>query len=200
MVDVFEFDSLAPPAAPPVDPANAAEQLQALAEQARIDGHAEGLAAGLAQAHAEAAGAMQALAAAEAQVRASLAEFTAEAERAAVSLAMEIARKVVAAELETRPELVLEVVSGALRRATERDRLVVEVSPQDFPLVRDAADDLAGRLGGIQRLEVVAERRIERGGCIVRTPEGEIDGRISEQMERLVEVFDEARRKPAADV
>jgi flagellar biosynthesis/type III secretory pathway protein FliH len=105
----------------------------------------------------------------------------------------------VAAELETRPELVLEVVSGALRRATERDRLVVEVSPQDFPLVRDAADDLAGRLGGIQRLEVVAERRVERGGCIVRTPEGEIDGRISEQMERLAEVFDAARRKPTAD-
>jgi flagellar assembly protein FliH len=200
LVDVFEFDSLAPPATPPIDPANASEQLQAMAEQARIDGHAEGLAAGLAQAHAEAAGAMEALAAAEAQVRASLTEFTAEAERAAVSLAMEIARKVVAAELETRPELVLEVVSSALRRATERDRLVVEVSPQDFPLIRDAADDLAGRLGGIQRLEVVAERRVERGGCIVRTPEGEIDGRISEQMERLAEVFDEARRKPAADV
>ena len=70
------------------------------------------------------------------------------------------------------------VVTGALRRTTVRDQLVLEVHPDDFELVRDAAEDLADRVGGIHRIDVVAERRVDRGGCVVRTVEGEIDAGI----------------------
>src|SRR6478672_10946331 len=50
-------------------------------------------------------------------------------------------------------------VTGALRRTTVRDHLVLEVNPDDFELVRDAADGVAARIGGIRRMDVVAERR-----------------------------------------
>jgi flagellar assembly protein FliH len=199
LADVFEFDALETPIDLAIEPANAAERLQAIAERARRQGHAEGLEAGTREAADRTALALQAVAEADVQVRASEVEFLERAERAAVGLAMEIAAKVVSAELQTRPELVLEIVSGTLRAATERDGLVIEVSPEDFPLVRDSAEDLAGRLGGIRRLEVVAERRVDRGGCVVRTPEGEIDARISEQMQRLAEVLEDAHRRPEPD-
>jgi flagellar biosynthesis/type III secretory pathway protein FliH len=63
------------------------------------------------------------------------------------------------------------------------------VHPDDFELVRDAAEDLANRVGGIHRIDVVAERRIDRGGCVVRTVEGEIDAGIGAQLDRAAEIF-----------
>jgi flagellar biosynthesis/type III secretory pathway protein FliH len=83
---------------------------------------------------------------------------------------------------------VVEVVTGALRRSVDRDRLVVEVNPDDVELVRDSVTEAADRLG-VGRLEVVAERRVARGGCVVRTSEGEIDARVTEQLDRAGELL-----------
>jgi len=131
--------------------------------------------------------------AAEARLRAregGLAEGLAEA-RAVGEPALEA----VGGALSARPETVLDVVGGALLRTSTRHRLVIEVNPEDLELVSGSAEGLAARLGGVQRLDVVAERRVERGGCIVRTEEGEIDARIGSQLERLGELMTEAGRR-----
>jgi flagellar biosynthesis/type III secretory pathway protein FliH len=105
-------------------------------------------------------------------------------------LALALADKIVGAALGADPSLVREVVAGALRRATDRDRLVVELHPDDLELV-GPGDDLARSLG-IQQLELVGERRVARGGCVVRTSAGEIDGRIDQQLARAEELLREA--------
>jgi flagellar assembly protein FliH len=117
--------------------------------------------------------------------------YLAEAEAAAVDLAFRIAEKVIGAAVASDPTVILDVVSGALLRTTDRDHLVLEVNPRDFELVRDAAAELAARLGGIGRMEVVSERRVDPGGCVVRTVEGEIDARISGQLERVRQILTE---------
>jgi len=43
-------------------------------------------------------------------------------------------------------------------------------------------------LGGIEHCEVQAERRVARGGAVVRTPEGDIDARIESKLERARDV------------
>ena len=77
-------------------------------------------------------------------------------------------------------------------RTTDREHIVLEVNPGDFELVRDSAAELAARLGGISRMEVVSERRVEAGGCVVRTEAGEIDARVSSQLERVRQLLAEA--------
>ena len=183
----FSFDSLEQPSAPRTA-ASVAAHLRALEQEAREHGRREGLAEGAADAADRLAPAAAALAEAARLLASERERMLADGERRAVELALAIAAKVVGATIAAKPETVLEVVAGALRRTTERDRLVVEVSPQDLDLVRGAIDGLAGQLGGIGRLEVVAERRVERGGCVVRTPEGEIDASLDLQLERVAEV------------
>jgi flagellar biosynthesis/type III secretory pathway protein FliH len=58
--------------------------------------------------------------------------------------------------------------------------------------VRGAAEGIAARLGGIGRLEVVSERRVTPGGCVVTTGDGEIDAQPDEQLARVRELFGEA--------
>lgn len=192
MADIFQFEVLEQPAYVRNDAANAEERLAAIAAEAERRGFEDGLARGLAEARARAEDALQAVAAAERGVAQLRDAFLADAETAAVDLAFQIAQKVIGAAVAADRSVVLEVVSGALLRTTDRDHLVLEVNPRDFELVRDAASQLAARLGGIRRMEVVSERRVDPGGCVVRTVEGEIDARIAAQLERVGQILAEA--------
>jgi flagellar assembly protein FliH len=118
-----------------------------------------------------------------------LRDATAEAvERDAVELAVQLAEKIVAGALAVEPERVLDVVRGALRRLAERRRVTVLVHPDDLELVRSAAAGFAAELGGIEHCEVQAERRLSRGGAVVRTDEGQVDASIETQLARACEL------------
>ena len=79
---------------------------------------------------------------------------------------------------------VLDVVRGALRAIVERERVVVMVNPADLELVREGMADIAGALGGIEHVDVQEERRVPRGGTVVRTAVGEVDARIATKLDR----------------
>jgi flagellar assembly protein FliH len=50
-------------------------------------------------------------------------------------------------------------------------------------------------LGGIEHCEVQAERRVARGGAVVRTPDGDVDARLDVKLQRAREVVDAALGK-----
>jgi flagellar biosynthesis/type III secretory pathway protein FliH len=97
--------------------------------------------------------------------------------------------------LAVQPELVVEAVRGALRGIVERERVTVLVHPEDLEMVRDAMDDVRASLGGIEHCEVQAERRVSRGGAVVRTPDGDVDARVEIKLARAREVVETALGK-----
>jgi flagellar assembly protein FliH len=193
----FDFEQLTPPPAPkPMPrPEEAATHAQALVvaaereaeqirEQARRSALEEGYAAGRADALRELAPSAQALAAALSSARAREVEVAERIERDAVVLAVGIAQKVVAGAIAVEPERVLDVIRGALRAIVERESVVLQVNPDDLELVRDALGEVAASLGGIDHLEVQGERRVERGGALLRTSVGEVDARVQTKLEK----------------
>jgi flagellar biosynthesis/type III secretory pathway protein FliH len=62
------------------------------------------------------------------------------------------------------------------------------VHPDDLGLVREAIDGVAGELGGIEHVEVQEERRIGRGGAIVRTTTAQVDASLQTKLDRAREV------------
>jgi flagellar biosynthesis/type III secretory pathway protein FliH len=190
----FDFETLEAPApAPaPVDEAAAVMSALAQAEQdaaaLREQARAEGFAAGHAEAVAALEPALAALSAAAEGAAAQTAETAEALERRAVELGLALAAKVLAGTLEVEPERVVESVRGALRGIVERERIIVLVNPDDLELVREAMDEVRASLGGIEHCEVQAERRVGRGGCVVRTPVGDVDARVETKLERAREV------------
>jgi flagellar assembly protein FliH len=195
----FILDQLEPTAAVPdvedllavVTAARA--EADAIREQARQEGlalgRAEGQAAAAAEAHALLAPALQALGTASEALDAERAEVADRVEHQAVELAIELAGKVVAGAIEAQPERVLDVVRGALRCLVERERVQVLVHPEDLAIVRESMDRLRGELGGIEHVEVQEERRLDRGGAIVRTPDAEIDAGLRTKLDRAREAI-----------
>jgi flagellar assembly protein FliH len=194
------LEQLAPPEPPaPIgDPAAdaaaivEAAQVEAgmLREQAREEGYAEGVAQGRAEATAGLAPAAQALADATAQAAALRADAADAAEARAAGLAIAMAEKIVAGALQVDPERVVDVVRGALRGVLDGDRILVCVHPDDVALVRAALGD-AGALAAMEHVEVLEERRVARGGAVVRTVDGEIDATVPAKLERLRELVAE---------
>jgi flagellar assembly protein FliH len=168
--------------------AAAQAEADAIRGAARAEGHADGLEAGLAEGRAQLAAALGALEAAHAEVVALRAATADAVERDAVELAVLLAEKIVAGALEADPERVVDVVRGALRRLSERRRVTVLVHPDDLELVRAAAGGFASALGGIEHCDVQAERRLSRGGAVVRTDEGQVDASIETQLARAREL------------
>jgi flagellar biosynthesis/type III secretory pathway protein FliH len=190
----FDFITLEAPAAPlaPVDEAAAVMTALAQAEQdaaaLREQARAEGFAAGRAEAMAALEPALVALQQAAAAVAAQQAEAAEALERRAVELGLSLAGKIVSGAIEAEPERVVDAVRGALRGIVERERIIVLVNPEDLELVRASVEDVRNSLGGIEHCEVQAERRVARGGCIVRTPVGDVDARVETKLERAREV------------
>ncbi|MHB8240720.1 MAG: FliH/SctL family protein [Solirubrobacteraceae bacterium] len=189
----YAFEPLEPSEPPPRDgPARALAEATAEAERirehARAEGHAEGRAAGHADGVAEVASAAASLGEALEGVEALRGEVAEAVEHDAIQLALELAEKVLAASLQARPELVVEVVQGALRRASDRRRITVLVNPRDLETVKSAIGDLQTQANGIEPADLQGDQRVGVGGAIVRTVEGEVDASVETQLERAAEV------------
>ena len=162
---------------------------EAAAAEAAARAHEEGFAAGLADAEEHIAPLRSALVEAVRGLEQHLEDAAAETERRAVELAIALAEKILHTALDADPTLVVSVVTGALRRAANRERIVLDVNPADVELVHAAAGQIQSELGALPRLEVAGERRVARGGCVVRTVEGEIDARLDDQLRRAAELL-----------
>jgi flagellar assembly protein FliH len=161
---------------------------EAEAQRIRADafaaGHAEGFAAGRAEAAAQISPAASALADATRQLNLLQSEAAERIEPEAVDLAVRVAEKVVAGTVAVEPARLLDVVRGALRTIVERERVTVLVHPEDLELLREGVAEVTGSLGGIEHLEVQEERRVTRGGAILRTSFGEVDATIETKLAR----------------
>lgn len=185
MSSSFEFPELVAPRPPGEALEAAAEERRQALEAARDEGFAAGLAAG----REEVAPVVEALATAARELGVERERTAAAAEEAAAELALQVAEKVLGTALEVRPELVVEVTRGALRRLSEPVEATLLVNPDDAERVRDALADLGSEHGAA--LTVRAERRVDRGGCVVRTGAGEVDARVSAQLDRAAEIVRE---------
>ncbi len=188
----YDFEQLEPSAPPPRDgPARALAQAEAQAHeirtQARAEGYAEGHALGLQEGRERAEAAVAALGESLHGLEEMRLELAESIERDAIDLGLALAGKIVPATLQIRPELVIEVVQGALRRVSGQRTLALIVNPADIDAVRAALGELE-RGGGLDGCEVQADQRVAPGGALVRTAEGEVDAQVQTQLERAREV------------
>jgi flagellar assembly protein FliH len=197
MAGAFAFDQLTPSAiTPPSLRRSGADAAAIAAEHARAleAAFAAGVAEGRRAAEEEVAERITILESSLTGLGAGLVrerELVAErVERAAVELALRIAEQALGAAVAVQPERVVDVVRGALRRLVERDRVTVLVNPADLELVRSHLGAIVDELGGIEHCEVQSERRVSRGGAVVRTADGEIDATLQTKLERAREVLE----------
>ncbi len=163
------------------------QALEVLAE-AKSRGYAEGLA----QAETELQQKCSELESLVAAINEKQNTFFMRMEREVIELAIAIAAKVVEREVEAHPEIVVEQVRRCVRRLHERERLCVRVNPSDVETVRAAKAELMAGHDGLHRMDVVDDRRVAKGGCVVESQSGILDARLDRQLKEVGRVLLEA--------
>ncbi len=103
-----------------------------------------------------------------------------------LNLALDIARQVIAGELAARPERILDVVNLALRQMSETTREArLLLNPEDAAIVRPILNDALDK----NRLRIVEDARIVRGGCLIETPQGDLDATLQARWRQVASVL-----------
>jgi flagellar assembly protein FliH len=179
----WEVVELAASASRVATPAEDAEtELARLREAARAEGYAEGVAAGRVEGE-QACGRMKQMVESFSTTLDNLDFRLADM---VLELALDVARQVVAGELAARPERILDVVNLALKEMAETSREArLLLNPDDAALVRPHLDQVLDK----NRLRIVEDVRIARGGCLIETAQGDLDATLPARWRQVVQVL-----------
>jgi flagellar assembly protein FliH len=178
--EVVELAASASEGAPPAEDPEA--ELARLREAARAEGYSEGLAAGRVEGE-QACGRMKQLVESFGNTLDNLDFRLADM---VLELALDVARQVVAGELAARPERILDVVNLALKQMAESSREArLLLNPDDATLVRPHLDQVLDK----NRLRIVEDVRIVRGGCLIETSQGDLDATLPARWRQVVQVL-----------
>ena len=166
------------------------EQEKAAAHQAGLEagqsqGYADGHAAGLAEGQAQSQDEITRFQALISQVAERWDPIFKSADLDVVQLAFAVARKIVGSVVNAHEDLVLEAVGDCLEHVQDVTKLTICVNPDDLRIVRANRTLWQEAYERIESMTIEADETIERGGCVIETPAGDIDGQISSRLEKL---------------
>ena len=163
--------------------ARASREADGIREQARKEGFESGHAEGRKRAE-QAAQSVETVAADLARYKSSLYQ---EARQQVVELALAVVNKILGplGESDERA-VVVRVVERALQFLSDREHLTIRVNPGDLKDIVEAKPRILEIFDGIERLTVVEDPSVKRGGCVLQTPTTEIDARLDTQLQEVV--------------
>lgn len=127
-------------------------------------------------------------------------EFWVSIEPELLKLAVDIARKIVHREIADDSEVVLNTVKIALHQLRDRQSLKIRVNPAEYELLREHKDEIMSSCDGMRSLEIVEDRRVEQGGCLIESDNGNLDARIETQLKEIERALLEAAHDGRNDV
>lgn len=163
-------------------------ELEQIRQQAYDEGYAQGQEAGYATGTQQIRTEISQIDAAMQQLHAELNQIDTQLAQSLLDLALEMARKMVAEALQTKPEVILGIVSeaiGSLPHFNQHAHLVLH--PEDTELVRKHMGDQLSHSGW----KLMSDKRISRGGCRVETAHTQVDATVEARWKRIVESIGE---------
>ncbi len=108
-----------------------------------------------------------------------------ESETQLVNLVLLISQKVIKVISENQKNVVINNVIQALRKLKTRGEVVVRVNLDDVKLTTEHIKDFMKMVDNVRSITVLEDSTVDKGGAIIETDFGEIDARISSQLNEI---------------
>ncbi len=117
--------------------------------------------------------------------------FHQKSEQFVVKFAIAIAERIIKREIKTDKEIILRLIREAIHKVAGVERITIHIHPEDEEIVHRHRGELLSRLGRDSVREIIIEpdEKIDRGGCVIESNQGNVDARISEQIRKLESEF-----------
>ncbi|MFH1575217.1 MAG: FliH/SctL family protein [Acidobacteriota bacterium] len=117
------------------------------------------------------------------------AHLFARAEKDVVRLALEVAKKIVHREISADPEIIQTLVKVALSHVAVKSAVTIRLNPADHSYFLERRSGISGGDDEEKEVILVADKAIERGGCLIQTECGDVDARIEEEFREVERSF-----------
>ncbi len=108
-------------------------------------------------------------------------------ERQILNLVLTMVRKVVKKLTHEHENIVIENVKEALSIIRGAMRVYIHVNPKDFEYTTRFKDEFIKLIEGMPEVKIFEDPTVDRGGVYIETDLGEIDARVSTQLEEIEE-------------
>ena len=105
-----------------------------------------------------------------------------DAEREIAKLGLLIAKKIIRRTIEEKKYIVVDCINFALKSVSQTEELVIRLNPDDYKTITDKKSKAEKSISRSKDIKFVEDRRVEKGGCIIETQNGDIDARPSSQL------------------
>ncbi len=119
-----------------------------------------------------------------------LKEYEQSFERLVVGTAVELARKIIQKEVKEQ-SIINEVVKEAISKVIGANEVRIKFHPEDMKELNNYSRNLISNTT-FSKIKFEEDDRIEHGGCLVETEIGNVDARISTQLEELRRKLEES--------
>lgn len=113
------------------------------------------------------------------------------AENKIVEIAIAIANKIIPQHFIDVPQIVLPLVKNALEKVRDQRDIIIKVSPDDYELVLMAKKEFQTLLDSDNQLTISTDQTLTNGNCIIESANGNVDARVSTQMEAVKKAIQE---------
>jgi len=159
------------------------DELAVVRDAAHAEGYERGHAEAVKEARDKVRSALAALAEMHAASEAAFEAECAQLHETCADIVAEVFFKLAGEQLATRAGIV-GVVTEVLKRVREERELRIHVNSHDLPLLQSAEAGITASLPG-RKFTLLADGRVEAGGCIVESALGSLDGRLEVQLAEL---------------
>ncbi len=111
--------------------------------------------------------------------------YLADRERILVELSLKISAKILAHEIQAKPEDVAFLVREAIRKASDKANLIVRLNPDDLNRVLEAGGAGLKGVAGIKQIEFLADESIMKGGVRLQSGSETIDAGLETQLAEI---------------
>lgn len=118
-----------------------------------------------------------------------------------VRLALAAAKKIVASEINTNPQVISHVIREAINLLDQPGNVHIYVNPQELEnaVAGIEAEDITEMEKQELKNELVADSRIAAGGCVVESDAGTVDARLDTRIAKVEQVIQEVIADEASE-
>ncbi len=125
----------------------------------------------------------------------SIKDLSKEYEAKILSIALKAAKKIVAEELKTHPDTIVNIIKGALKPVTQHLKVKIFVNKQDLDILEKEKPKIKEMLQQVQIFSLEERNDIEPGGCIIETEKGIINAQLDNQFRAIEAAFKAFEKK-----
>lgn len=108
-----------------------------------------------------------------------------------VELAFHMAKRLAHKEVESDPQVVVQVIKDAIEKAQLDEQITVQVNPTQMEYIEKLRTETAREFEFLKKIKLEPVADITPGGCIIHTNYSEIDARFEERVSKLWSALDE---------